>query len=51
MTPVTQLETAEIRVLIASYNRMRRRINDNNAARERLESLKDELIARGELAV
>ena len=41
MTPVTQLETAEIRVLIASYNRMRRRINDNNAARERLESLKD----------
>ena len=42
MTPVTELETAEIRALIHHYGRIRERIATNNAAMERLTALHHE---------
>ena len=42
MTPVTELETAEIEALIYYYKRIRERIADNVTAMERLLSLQIE---------
>ena len=42
MTPVTELETAEIDALIYHYGRIRERISDNVTAMERLLSLQSE---------
>ncbi len=42
MTPVTELETAEIEALIYHYGRIRERISKNVTAMERLLSLQVE---------
>jgi hypothetical protein len=42
MTPVTELETAEIDALIYHYGRIRERIANNVTAMERLLSLQSE---------
>lgn len=42
MTPVTELETAEIEALIYHYGRIRERISNNVTAMERLLSLQIE---------